>query len=82
MRRTTPVQLAVQLERIERGGVLALASVEMYICGIPVTLQGLELGAAWTAFYACICRCSIIPAAAVSRLSGFMTTSRAESSAR
>jgi hypothetical protein len=41
--RTTPVQLAVQLERIERGGVLALATVEISIAGVPITLQGVQL---------------------------------------
>lgn len=39
----TRVEIAVQIERIERGGVLALACVEINIAGIPVTLQGLEL---------------------------------------
>ncbi len=43
MRRTTPVRIAVQLEKVEHGGVLALATVEINICGILVTLQGLEL---------------------------------------
>ena len=41
--KTTPVQLAVQLERIERGGVLALAHVEIAIAGVAITLQGLRL---------------------------------------
>jgi hypothetical protein len=39
----TPVQLAVQLERVERGGVLALATVEISISGVPITLQGLNV---------------------------------------
>jgi hypothetical protein len=43
MSRTTPVQLAVQIERIERGGVLALAHVEISIAGVPITLQGLKV---------------------------------------
>ena len=41
--KTTAVQLAVALERIERGGVLALATVEISIAGVPITLQGLKL---------------------------------------
>ena len=41
--KTTPVQLAVQIERIERGGVLALATVEISIAGVPITLQGLKV---------------------------------------
>ncbi len=43
MRRTTPVRIAVRLERVERGGVLALACVEISIAGVPITLQGLRL---------------------------------------
>ncbi len=43
MRRTTPVQLAVTLEKVERGGVLALAHVTVSISGIPIGLQGLKL---------------------------------------
>ena len=37
------MQIAVALERIERGGVLALATVEISISGVPVTLQGLKV---------------------------------------
>ncbi len=43
MRRTTPVRIAVALEQVESGGVLALATVEINIHGVPVTLQGVEL---------------------------------------
>lgn len=39
----TVVQLAVKIERIQAGGVLALAHVEISIAGIPLILQGLKL---------------------------------------
>jgi len=43
MIRTTPVRLTVQIEKIERGGLIALASVEIEIAGVPITLQGLTV---------------------------------------
>ncbi len=43
MRRSTRVELDVKIERIERGGVLALAHVEILISGVPITLQGFKL---------------------------------------
>ena len=39
----TAVHLMVELESVCKGGVLALASVEIEIAGVPITLQGLKL---------------------------------------
>ncbi len=44
MKTRVPVRVTViDLAPIERGGVLALAGVEIEIAGVPVTLQGLRL---------------------------------------
>ncbi|MGJ0506561.1 MAG: hypothetical protein ACR652_05365 [Methylocystis sp.] len=40
--RTTPCRLTVSLEHIGRDGLLAIASVEVSIGGVPLTIHGLE----------------------------------------
>lgn len=39
----TEARLCVALERVERGGVVALAQVEVEIAGVAITLQGLKV---------------------------------------
>jgi hypothetical protein len=39
----TPVRLAVEVEPVCRDGVLALATVEIEISGVSITLQGIRL---------------------------------------
>ena len=76
MRRTTPVQLAVTLEKVERGGVLALAHVTVSISGIPIGLQGLKLRRGLDGSCQSSSRCGPIRAAGDFLISGYMTTSR------
>lgn len=41
--KTTPVRLTVSLERVGKGGLIAVASAEIEIEGVALTIRGLEV---------------------------------------